>query len=197
MLNGWSDDPEDARRRILDLTSLAVKVAGDDAVVLAVAAGALAYVDDNPLTGLAYVDRALALNPGSSTSWSLSGMLRVRAGQLDLGIAQLETSLRLDPASPRRAIQLGILGQARFLQGRFAEAIELLNEAEQLSSSGFLPAFTAASFGHLGQAKQAQAALMRWRTATSQPAAEYARTMMTDPAHRKLFLDGIALAEGA
>ena len=124
-------------------------------------------------------------------------MLRVRAGQLDLGIAQLETALRLDPASARRVNQLGCLGQARFLQGRFAEAIELLDEAEQLGNAHFLPAFTAASFGHLGQVEQAQAALRRWRKATSQSATEYARTLMTDPAHRKLFLEGIALAEGA
>ena len=43
------------------------------------------------------VDRALALNPSYARGWYLSGILRIFAGQPDLAIEHLETSLRLSP----------------------------------------------------------------------------------------------------
>ena len=43
------------------------------------------------------VDRALTLNPSFARGWYLSGLLRVWAGQPDLAIEHIETSLRLSP----------------------------------------------------------------------------------------------------
>ena len=43
------------------------------------------------------VDRALALNPSFARGWYVSGFLRLWAGQPDLAIEHVETSLRLSP----------------------------------------------------------------------------------------------------
>ena len=43
------------------------------------------------------VDRALALNPSFARGWFVSGLLRLFAGQYDLAIEHVETSLRLSP----------------------------------------------------------------------------------------------------
>jgi len=42
-------------------------------------------------------DPALALNPNDARGWLISGALRTWAGQPDIGIEHLETSLRLSP----------------------------------------------------------------------------------------------------
>ena len=43
------------------------------------------------------VDRALTLNPSFARGWFVSGVLRVLAGQPDLAIEHVETSLRFSP----------------------------------------------------------------------------------------------------
>src|SRR5207244_3113366 len=59
------------------------------------------------------VDRALALNPSFSRGWGLSGLLRLWAGQHDLAIEHVETSLRLSPHE-RMGIPVAVMGP--FLQ---------------------------------------------------------------------------------
>ena len=46
---------------------------------------------------MALVDRALALNPNFARGWHVSGVLRMWAGQPDIAIEHVETSLRLSP----------------------------------------------------------------------------------------------------
>jgi hypothetical protein len=57
-------------------------------------------------------------------------------------------------------------------------------------------AFLAASYGQLGQTEAALESLARFRALSSQPVDVYAGEVTWDPADRKLFLEGIALAEG-
>ena len=192
----WSDDPQGARRRALELAQRALKVAGDDAKVLARVANVLAYLGEDPEAAVALADRAIALDPGSSLAWHLSGVVQLRIGRLDLAIDHTERAMRLDPMSPERPLEIGFIGEARFQQGRFSEAIGLLREADRHMDTPYSLAILAACLGQLGQIREAQAALARYRALTSQPIAEMAGAYMRIPAHLKLFLDGIALAEG-
>ena len=57
-------------------------------------------------------------------------------------------------------------------------------------------AFLAAAYSRLAQASEAQAALARYRALSPQTLDAFAAIQLRDPAQRKLFLDGIALAEG-
>ena len=191
----WSDDPESDRRQGVELAHRALKNTADDATVLANVASVLGFLERDQDATLALLDRALALNPGSSFVWFYSGVSRLQVGQTELGVEQLETALRLDPMGPSRPNLLGFLGHGRFQQRRFAEAVPLLRELVQQTDSPRGYAFLAASFGHLGQRDAARQALERYRTLTPQPIEAIGRTFMDDPGHIRLFMDGVALAE--
>ena len=145
---------------------------------------------------MALLERALTLNPGCASAWLLSGIVRVRAGETDAAIENLRTALRLDPLGPMQPHTMGFIGRALFQQGRFSEAVPLLKEFAQHVDAPMPQAFLAASYGHLAQASEAQAALARYRALSSQTLDAFAANRLRDPAQRKLFLDGIALAEG-
>jgi predicted Zn-dependent protease len=90
---------------------------------------------------------------------------------------------------------MGLLAQARYFQGRFAEAVALSKEFVQQTESAAGYAFLAASHGRLGQSDAALAALARYRSLSPQPLEVLARVVLRDPAYVALFLEGVALAE--
>ena len=192
---GWSEDPVGDGNRSIELAHRTLRVASDDPDVLAYAATALRMV--SPEAASAMFERALALNPGSSSAWFLSGQCQARAGELDLAAMQIETSMRLDPLSVVRNGQLFTLGHVRFQQGRFGEAIGLLEEC-----SHFLPhwpapyAVLAACCGHVGQAHAGREALARFKALTPMDIHDWYATFAGRQDSRRLFRDGIAFAEG-
>jgi TolB-like protein/class 3 adenylate cyclase len=97
---GWTEAPEASRRKASSFARQALHVAQNDPGILANAASVLARFGENigAMTGL--MDRALTLNPSFARGWYLSGALRVTAGQHDLAIEHIQTSLRLSPREP-------------------------------------------------------------------------------------------------
>jgi adenylate cyclase len=195
-LYGWADDPEDNLRRGVELAHRALRAAGDDAQVLSVAAGTLAYLERDVDAAFPLLDRATSINPGSSYAWYVSGSVRLFAGETDVGIEHVERSLKLDPLGQHRTIRTLLMAWARLQQMRFAEAVAIMREVVQETDAPGGYAILAASYGHLGQSALAQDALRRYREVTLQPVADFARSISHDPAHLKLFRHGIALAEG-
>jgi len=194
-LSGWSDDPDTNRRLGIERAHRASKAAGDDAHVLARAAFVVGYLARDPNAAVSLADRAIALNPGSSIAWHCSGALRIYIGDSNLAIEHLETAMRLDPTGPERVGQLFDIALARFELGQFSEAIALSREFAQHDSPGGW-GLLAASYSHLAQTGAAREALSRYWSLTSQPIDSFARGLFGDARHLKLFLDGIALAEG-
>src|SRR5205823_9666709 len=94
---GRSEGLEAVGRKGLDFARRALEVARDDPGVLANAALALAYFGEDINATMALVDRALVLNPSFARGWHISGILRRYAGQPDVAIEHVETSLRLSP----------------------------------------------------------------------------------------------------
>ena len=123
--DGWTEDPEADRRKGIDFARRALEVAGDDPGILANAALALAYFGEDIGAMMALVDRALALNPSFARGWYISGVLRLWAGQPDLAIEHVETSLRLSPRA-RVGTSLAVIGIAYFFSRRFDEAVPKL-----------------------------------------------------------------------
>ena len=80
-----------------DFARRALTVAGDDPGILANAALALAYFGADIGAMMSLVDRALSFNPNYARGWHLSGVLRHWAGQHDIAIEHIETSLHLSP----------------------------------------------------------------------------------------------------
>jgi adenylate cyclase len=140
------------------------------------------------------VDRALALNPSFARGWYVSGVIRVLAGQPDLAIEHLETSLRLSPRE-RMGTPLIWLGVAYFFKRQFDEAASKLLLGIQ-DHPGFPPSYRllASCYAHMGRLDEAHAILARLRAITPQ-------VMPSDlpwwnPQDRELFLSGLRLAAG-
>ncbi len=196
VVTGWSDDPEMHRRLAVDLAQRALRVGGDDAEVLSWVTGTYLPLNEDIDTSIALIDRSIALNPGSSFAWHMSGWLHAASGEADLAVEHFKTAMRLDPCSTDRFYLLSGIALARFDQRRFGEAIALLKESLQLQASVSInQALLAACYAHLGKLSAAQAALADYRKLSSIEIQKRI-TLFHKPEHRQLFLDGIALAEG-
>jgi TolB-like protein len=190
------DDPGGNRRDGVDLAHRAMRLASDDPDVLSITAFSLSLLDEDYDAFLAQIDRALALNPGSSMAWYFSSLMRLAAGDAEAGFEHAQTSLRLDPLSPNKPAIWMCLGCARFEQGRFADAVVFLEQAAQRFDNPDTHAYLAVCRGHLGEITAAREALERYRALSPQALDDLAAVNHRHPGHRKLFLDGVALAEG-
>jgi len=117
VVDGWAEAPEPNRRKGVDLARQALEAAQDDPSILANAAHVLAYFGEDIGAMIGLVDRALALNPSFARGWYLSGVLRTYAGEHDLGIEHVATSLRLSPRE-RMGEPMAAMGRAYFFKRR-------------------------------------------------------------------------------
>jgi adenylate cyclase len=189
-----SEDREADRLKGVDFARRALEAAGEDPGILAEAAVALAYFGEDIGAMIVLVDRALALNPNFARGWHSSGILRLWAGQPDIAIEHIETSLRLSPRARVGASLLDI-GAAHFFSRRFDEAVPKLLPAIQEDPSFPDPyRILAACYAHMGRLDDAREIVKRLRVITSVviPDASFLR----NPEHRELFLTGLRLATG-
>jgi adenylate cyclase len=191
---GATDDPARNQAEAIALARRGLEVAPDDPAVLRCAGFALGYFGEDISAAITLVDRSLALNPSNARAWRSSGILRVYAGDLDLGIEHLERSIRLDPRA-NMAVPLSIIGVAHFFAQRFDLAIPKLLAATQHMPSYRTPyRFLTACYAHLGQLAEAREILARLRgmSAGSEPRVAHWRK----PEHQELLLSGLRLAAG-
>jgi len=188
------EEREADRLKGADFARRALEVAGEDPGILATAAYALGFFGEDIGAMIALVDRAMALNPNFARGWSLSGVLRICAGQPDIAIGHLERSRRLSPRARVGAQSAGI-GIAHFCARRFDEALPKLILAIQ-EDPGFPSAyrFLAACYAQMGRLHEAREIVERLRAITPVviPDASY----MRDAEHRELLLSGLRLAAG-
>ena len=190
-IDGWTNAN---RCKAIDFARQALQVAQNDPGILANAAFVLAYFGEDIGAMIGLVDRALALNPSFAHGWYRSGVLRVYAGQPDLAIEHVETSLRL---SPREYIGLPLfaMGEAYFFKRQFDQAAaKLLSSIQDHPGSPAAYRFLAACYAHMGRLDDAHATVAKLRAITAQ-------IVPTDlpfrnPEHRELFLSGLRLAMG-
>ena len=195
--NGWSDDPGAARRQGLDLANRALLAAGEDAVVVARVGFVVSDLGGDQKAAAALLDRAVALNPGSSLVWFSSGVVRLAAGETDLAVAHLETSMRLDPMGPNREPQIVTLADARFRQGRVSEATVLLREADRDSRNPLVSGLVAVA-ACLRQPRsnaEIELALARYRAIAFEPLDAFAARRL-GAQDLKLFRDALARVDG-
>jgi TolB-like protein/class 3 adenylate cyclase/Tfp pilus assembly protein PilF len=121
--NGWLVDRERAIAETERLARTAARLGPDDAVALAQAGFALAFVVGELDDGMALIDRSVALNPNLAAAWRFSGYVRVFLGQPDLAIEPLERALRLSPLDPLIFIVQNGIVLAHFFAGRYEEAL--------------------------------------------------------------------------
>jgi adenylate cyclase len=193
--DGWAEEPETShRKKAVDLARQALRVGANEPGILADAAHVLAYFGEDIGAMVGLVDRALALNPSFARGWSVSGTLRVWAGQPDLAIEHVETSLRLNPRE-RVGYRLFKMGAAYFFKRQFEEAAsKLLLAVQDIPGLPVPYQYLAASYAYLRRLDEAREIIDRLRSITSAviPDASYLR----NPEDRELFLSGLRLAAG-
>ena len=168
-------------------------MAGDDPVILAHAAYALACFGEDIGAMMALVDRALALNPSFARGWHLSGLFRMWAGQPDIAIEHVEAALRLSPRA--RGTSLLVLGAAHFFSRRFDEAVpKFLLAIQENPRFPESYRYLAACYAHMGRLDDAREIVERLRAVTARVVTS--GNVFQDPAHRELYLSGLRLAAG-
>jgi adenylate cyclase len=199
--DGWAEEPEASRRKGIDLARRALGAGENDPRILVNAANALATFGDatgtfgediGAMIGL--VDRALALNPSYARGWFVSGLLRVFAGQHDLAIEHVETSLRLSPRE-LTGTPLSLVGLAYLFKHQFEEAAaKLLLAIQDHPSFPSSYRHLAVCYAYMGRLDEARAIVARLRTIT--PEVVPSNLPFRKPEDRELFLSGLRLAVG-
>ena len=194
VLDGRSKDPVADRRKGADFAKRALEIAGEDPVVLAYAALVLASFGDDIGTMIGLVDRALALNPNYARGWSISGLLRLWAGEPDIAIAHVDVALRLSPRARVGPLFL-LLGGAHFFSRRFDEAVpKLLLGIQDDPSFPMAYQILAACYAHMGRLDEARAIVAKLRAIT--PQVMQTHLPFRRPEDRELLLSGLGLAAG-
>ena len=135
----------------------------DDPSVIANSAMAVAYFGEDIGAAIALVDRALALNPSFARGWYVSGILRLWAGEPDLTIEHVETSLRLNPRA-QIPWSHGVIGAAHFVSQRLDQALpQLLLVTQEDPSHSEAHRYLAACYAHLGRLDDARETIRRLR----------------------------------
>ena len=193
-IDGWSEDPGANRCKAIGLARQALQVAENDPDILANVVHVLGYFGEEIGTMMAVIDRVLALNPSFARGWFRSGVLRLWAGQPDLAIEHVETSLRLSPRE-RISTPLTVMGEAYFLKRQFDEAVAKLLLSIQ-DNPGYPHSYRilAACYAHMGRLDEAQATLTRLRAVAPKVMPSY--LPWRNPEDRELFLSGLRLAMG-
>jgi adenylate cyclase len=193
--NDWADDLESNRRDGIDLARRALRFAPDDPDVLASAGFALGFFGEDINAAIGLVDRSLDLNPSFARGWHWSGVLKNFAGQFDLAIEHLETSLRLSPRGPLGGAPGTALGAAHFFNYRFDDAAAILVASlERVSTFVWTYRLLASCYAHMGRLDDAREIVRRLRTIT--PVVIPSLIPHRNPEHRELFLSGLRLATG-
>jgi TolB-like protein/Tfp pilus assembly protein PilF len=127
--HGWMADRRQETAEAARLARRAVELNKDDAVALTWAGYALAQVVSELDTGVAFIDRALLLNPNLAAAWVASGWLRVWLGQPDVAIEHLARAMRLSPLDPLTNRMRTATAHAHFFADRYDEASSWANLA--------------------------------------------------------------------
>jgi TolB-like protein len=192
LTDGRSENRTEDARKGADFARRALGVARDDPGVLANAALALAYFGEDIHSMITLVDRALALNPSFARGWHTSGVLRTWAGQSDIAIEHIETSLRLNPRG-RTGMSLFVIGAAHFLSRRFDQAAPKLLLPITEDPSFLLPYhWLAACYAHMGRLAEARDVIWRLRSIT--PVVVTSESYLRNAEHRELLMSGLRLA---
>jgi adenylate cyclase len=177
-----------------DFARRALEVGESDPGILANAANVLAYFGEGIGAMIGLIDQALALNPSFARGWCVSGVLRSMAGQHDLAIEHVETSLRLSPRE-RMGVPFFLLGQAYFFKHAFDEAASKLLLSIQGHPGHSQSYRTLAScYAHMGRLDEARAIVAKLRVISSEVVP--GELPFRKPEDRELFFSGLRLATG-
>jgi adenylate cyclase len=192
--NRWSDDPDSAIRKGIDLAAKAMALDPNDSFGY-VAAGVMAMNLRDTERARTMLDKALALNPNDVYGISNRGTQAIFSGRPAEGLPYIERAMRLDPGFTQQYLHW--LGLAHLLLGHYETAATLFRERIRLNpGTDSSRAMLAASLGHLGAFEEAREAWAGVKAVTPDYdiAARLARLPFVRPSDPESIAAGLAKA---
>jgi TolB-like protein/Tfp pilus assembly protein PilF len=189
---GWTEDPNAAAERALELARKAIMLDPDSVLghrVIGVVHLARGEFD----RAAAEIDRALALNPSDSVGLMAQAEILLWLGRLDDSIEASETAFRFDPLPP--VTPLFNLGLAYYERQRHADALRVTTRAsDRFPDNPFVHALLAALYARLNRPQDAARELdtVRRLNPFFQLAAFGSR--FQDPAYHAYLFEGLVKA---
>ncbi len=121
-VSGWMVDHARETAEADRLARQAVHLGRDDAAALSYGGFVLGYVVGDIEDGIAFVDRALILNPNLAFAWGASACMKAWLGEPDAAITHASTAMRLSPFDPRAFAWEHYTAFAHFCAGRYDDA---------------------------------------------------------------------------
>jgi TolB-like protein/class 3 adenylate cyclase/Tfp pilus assembly protein PilF len=119
---GWNAGTAEEKTEVSRLARATVRLGQDDAMTLAYAAYAYAYVIHDLQTAKAVIDQALVLNPNVAAAWAVSGWVNVWLGDATIALEHLQRAMRLSPLDLAANTMRNAMAHACFYLGRYQEA---------------------------------------------------------------------------
>jgi len=163
-VNGWTTDRALEIAEGTRLARRAVELGKDDAVALARSGHALAHLVGDLDSGIALLERALALNPNLAPAWFLSGFLRTWRGESDVAIEHFTRAMRFSPLDPELYRMQAGMAAAHMFAGRFDTASSWAEKAfRDLPDFMMVVGTIAASHALAGRTDEARRAMRHLR----------------------------------
>jgi tetratricopeptide (TPR) repeat protein len=161
---GWVTNREQDIAETALLAQRAVELGRDDALALATAGIALAFVVGELNDGEAYIDQALALNPNLAWGWLFSAFVKTMRGEAEAALDCVTRAMRLSPQDLQLFHMQAAAAQALFVAGRYSEALSMAEKAVRGRPDYlFAHALVAASAVNAMRADEARKAVERLR----------------------------------
>jgi adenylate cyclase len=119
---GWSTDELADREAAASAARAAIELDRNDALALAIYGHIQSYLSKDYKTATHFLDRALAAGPSSAWAWSLSSLTCGYMGMRTEAVVRAEQAVRLSPLGPDAYWHEGVLAQALYMNGRYADA---------------------------------------------------------------------------
>jgi TolB-like protein len=132
---GWIVDAAQERIEARQLAERAIQLGKDDALVLALSGQAYSYVLEEPENGVAFLARAVALDPNSAVARNWNGWAQIYLGNIDAAIEQFSAAMRLSPLDPRLFLPQTGMAYAHFFAGRYEDSLSWATSAIQRQSN--------------------------------------------------------------
>ena len=174
LIYGWGSS-EETFARGYEAAKTAVEIGNDDPVALTLGGYGIAFFGAffgvRPEQGLAYIERALTLNPNSSMAWRLAGTVYWMTGTHEKSIQYYERAMQLSPRDVQSFVAYTGISYPYFFLGQYTKAIHWSERALQEK-----PRYTTALLVRLAalamegsRPSEAQKALQQLNLATHHP----------------------------
>jgi TolB-like protein/class 3 adenylate cyclase len=120
--NGWITVTPNEIAEVTRLAQRAVELGKDDAIALAAAGWASAYIVRDLGVAAGLIDRALVLNSNLAEALYFGGWAKIWVGEPEPAIERFARALRLSPLDPRATAMRAGTAHSHFFLGRYDEA---------------------------------------------------------------------------